>query len=112
MNEDDLDGEPCGPVLYEGKRFTGESVDELPDGTLISLTSYANGLQDGPDQEWYTDGSKRAEGLFRQGVPIGVHRTWDPDGRLVREIEFSDGGRILRRRGFDTAGNVTREDAG
>lgn len=112
VNEDDLDSEPYGPVLYQGERFTGEAEDRLPDGTLVSLTTYVNGLQDGPDKEWYNDGTLRSEGQFRQGVAVGVHRTWDPDGHLVREIEFSDDGRILRRRGFDTAGNVTWEDAG
>lgn len=112
VNEDELESEPHGPVLHNGARFTGVAEDRLPDGTLVSSTTYADGLQDGPDKEWFNDGALRSEGEFRNGVPVGVHRTWDPDGNLSREVEFTDGGRILRRRGFNAAGEVTWEDAG
>lgn len=112
VSEDDLDSEPYGPALHQGVRFTGEAEERLPDGTLISLTSYVDGLQDGLEQEWYSNGALRSEGNFRQGMAVGVHHTWDPDGNLVRQMEFSDDGRVLRRCGFDSAGNVTWEDAG
>lgn len=112
MNEDELDSEPHGPVLHDGVRFTGVAEDRLPDGTLVSLTTYVDGLQDGPDEEWFNDGTRRSEGQFQRGVPVGIHRTWGPEGNLSREVEFSDAGRILRRRGFDEAGEVTWEDAG
>lgn len=112
VSEDDLDSEPYGPVLYRGVRFTGVAEDRLPDGTLISVTPYVNGLQEGTDYEWYPNGTLRSEGHYHKDIPIGVHRTWSPEGVLVREIEFTDNGRIVRRRGFDGKGDVLWEDAG
>ncbi|MER2225227.1 MAG: hypothetical protein ABS976_26935, partial [Rhodococcus sp. (in: high G+C Gram-positive bacteria)] len=69
VDEDDLDSEPYGPVLHREKPFTGETEDRLPDGTLVSRTTYVNGLPDGPEKEWYNDGSLRSEGQFQRGVP-------------------------------------------
>ncbi|WP_107725296.1 toxin-antitoxin system YwqK family antitoxin [Desmospora activa] len=112
VSEDDLDSEPYGPMLYQGKRFTGVAEDRLPDGTMNSATPYVNGWQEGPDYEWYPDGTLKAVGYYHKDIPVGVHCTWRPDGTLAREIEFTDGGRILRRRGFDRKGNVCWEDGG
>ncbi|MGR3934060.1 toxin-antitoxin system YwqK family antitoxin [Streptomyces sp. BRA346] len=98
VREDDLDSyEQDGPVYYRGERYTGEAEERLPDGTLITLTSYLDGRQDGLDREWYPDGTLKSEAHFRDGIPVGVHRTWRPDGTLSSEVEFTDGGSILRR---------------
>ncbi|CAM00666.1 hypothetical protein A8924_1740 [Saccharopolyspora erythraea NRRL 2338] len=112
VNEDDLDVDGSGRAWHQGQPFTGEEEDRLPDGTLISITTYANGRQEGPDREWYPDGTLKEEGNFSKGLPIGLHRAWRPDGTLARELEFSDEGLVIRRQGFDAEGNVTWQDAG
>ena len=112
VNEDDLHHEPYGRAWHEGRPFSGQAADRLPNGTLVSLTAYADGLPDGPDLSWYPDGTREMEGHFRQGIPVGTHSRWAPDGTLVRQVEFSEGGRIIRRLTFDREGNVLTESGG
>jgi antitoxin component YwqK of YwqJK toxin-antitoxin module len=43
-------------------------------------------------------------------VPVGPHRRYDADGRLVAERTFDDRGRLSRERDWDASGRLVRDD--
>lgn len=56
IHADDLDWDDNDLPSRDGVPFTGESVETRPDGTLLSLTTYADGLDEGPFRVWSGDG--------------------------------------------------------
>jgi antitoxin component YwqK of YwqJK toxin-antitoxin module len=92
-------------VIYNGEPFTGEVVEKSPDGAIVAVTNYTDGLEDGPSTEWYPSGQLRARGLSRLGTAVGVHQEWHPNGRLAAETRFDDQGRQLSGEAWDEAGN-------
>lgn len=67
---------------------------------VLEVTHYANGIVkmrgfrlDGQlhgSWDWYrTDGSVMRTGAFDRGRQIGIWRTFDRSGRLVKETDFS-----------------------
>ena len=51
-----------------------------------------------------------ANGARYNAQAVGVHRSWDADGRLRGERSFDDKGRVTRERDLDAAGAVVRDD--
>jgi len=96
-------------VYLRGEPFTGEVVEHDPDGRLIGLTTYFNGVEDGPSAAWYPDGTPRAKGEAVNGMGIGLHETWFPNGRLAAQDEFDGTGRHLARRRWDEAGRLVED---
>lgn len=94
-----------GVLRHQGVPFTGEVVETKPDGTVLTLHTYLDGVEDGPYREWFDTGTPRAEGEVRRGVPVGRHRRWHPDGRLAAERVFSDTGDERARREWDGNGD-------
>ena len=83
VDDPEVDGHLAGRITYRGELFTGQTVGHDPDGRRIALTTYADGIQDGPSKEWYPDGHLRQLHFFDE---IGNHlsRTiWDEDGNAV-----------------------------
>ncbi|MFE7468502.1 toxin-antitoxin system YwqK family antitoxin [Streptomyces sp. NPDC057499] len=96
-------------VSYQGQRFTGEGV-EYQRGALVSLVTYRDGIEDGPSQEWYVDGTPRSEGTLRAGFPIGESKDWHPNGRLASRVLMSANGfRQLEITEWDENGKLTKE---
>jgi antitoxin component YwqK of YwqJK toxin-antitoxin module len=93
-------------LLYEGEPFTGEVVETAPNGRIVALTSYSNGMEDGPATQWYADGQLRAKGVVSSGRAVGLHRRWHRNGQLAAEQRYDDNGRELSVRTWDEAGNV------
>lgn len=64
VDEDDLDFDTDDyiVVLYEGEPFTGEGVETDVDGNVLTLSTYVNGREHGPQYEWYSDGTPRVQG--------------------------------------------------
>ncbi|TDC94374.1 hypothetical protein E1161_07450 [Saccharopolyspora aridisoli] len=48
-------------TTYQERPFTGEVVDFAEDGSTVELTSFANGIEHGPQSEWFPGGQKRLE---------------------------------------------------
>ena len=103
--EDDL------RVTHEGKAFTGEVVEHAPNGTVITLTTYFEGFEDGPTAEWYPTGEPRSEGLVRAGTAVGVHQAWHRNGTIAAYDEFDDRGKLRLRRRWDEAGTLLEDRA-
>jgi YD repeat-containing protein len=80
-------------------------------GVLVSERRYAGGDGVGLHREWYQDGTPRTvEHWGARTVPVGAHRAYDADGRLVAERVFDDRGRISRERDWDASGRLVRDD--
>ncbi len=94
-------------VCYQDKPFTGEVVTHDEEGRVVSLVTYFEGFESGPQTEWYPDGSKKEEGTCRLGVAVGEWRTWYPNGQLAEFSAFSRKGKFLRRQRWDEDGNLT-----
>ena len=52
-----------------------------------------NGLRDGPYELWYQAGQKQLAVVFQKDKMRGVGREWYENGRLRREVFYSDGKR-------------------
>jgi antitoxin component YwqK of YwqJK toxin-antitoxin module len=60
-----------------------------PNGTVKSSGAYLDGAMHG-DWIWYrTDGSVMRTGAFDRGPQIGVWRTLDRAGHVVKETDFA-----------------------
>lgn len=80
------------------------------DGTVQSLTTYRDGVEDGPYREWHRNGTLRTEGRsdLRHGA-VGVWREWDASGRLVSEKSFGEDGELDTVRRWDRDGRLVEE---
>ncbi|XKK39098.1 hypothetical protein HFP72_32635 [Nocardiopsis sp. ARC36] len=111
VNEEELeyDYEAYGAALFLGKPFTGEAVEKSGD-KVISLTTFAGGVEDGPKKEWYESGQLRSEGEVRhpRGA-VGVWREWSESGQLTQRKEFDEKGNMISWRKWDEIGNMTKD---
>lgn len=65
IDMDDPEADATGPdglMYYRGELFTGEMVELYDDGTLFTLTTYVDGMEDGPSQGFYADGTPNPTG--------------------------------------------------
>jgi antitoxin component YwqK of YwqJK toxin-antitoxin module len=81
----------------------------MPDGRLLSLTTYVDGLDDGPFRVWSGDGVLVVEGASRRGRPVGVSREWHKNGARKVEREYGEQGVLLRYRAWDEDGAVAED---
>ena len=61
-------------------------------GALQSTGFRLDGEMHGPWEFYRKDGSVMRTGTFDRGRQVGVWRTFDRTGRLVKETDFSKGG--------------------
>lgn len=109
-DDPDLETQLDSRVTYRGEYFTGEVV-ETNDDTVVSLTTYRDGFEDGPSLEWFPDGTRLSEGTVRKGIPIGAWRLWHANGALAEEKVFDEAGKghILRIRRWSESGEITKD---
>jgi antitoxin component YwqK of YwqJK toxin-antitoxin module len=66
-------------------------IAHYPNGNVKFRGAYLDGEMHG-DWEWFrTDGSRMRTGAFNRGKQIGVWRTYDRSGEIVKETDFSKG---------------------
>jgi hypothetical protein len=63
----------------DGSRRSEWNVLVWPDGRTE---------RDGREREYHPNGALRSEGSFERGAPVGVWRTWFPDGTPRSEVDF------------------------
>lgn len=51
---------------------------------------------DGEVVEYFSNGNKRVEGKFEEGIPVGELKTYYPDGRLKQLDKYNKKGRLIR----------------
>jgi antitoxin component YwqK of YwqJK toxin-antitoxin module len=109
IDDPEVDMDQAQRLIYRGELFTGE-VEERLGGAVVSLDSYAAGVQDGPSREWYKDGTLRSEATARAGRPVGVSREWHENGTLASErVSADDGLTMLEDRRWDESGRPTKD---
>ena len=89
--------------------FTGEVAEHAPDGTLIGLTTYHNGVEDGPSLAWWPNGTPRTRGEVSAGMATGTHEKWHPNGTLAATDTFDGRGRHLSRKRWDDNGTLLED---
>ena len=60
-------------------------------GTVKLRGAHLDGEVHGPWEFFRTDGSMMRSGGFHRGRQVGVWRTYDRSGRIVKETDFGDG---------------------
>ncbi|MFE3187223.1 toxin-antitoxin system YwqK family antitoxin [Streptomyces violascens] len=95
-----------GRTCYEGKLFTGEVEEDADNGHTELLGTYFMGIEHGRQQEWWPDGTKRAEGVTRLGAAVGEWRYWHANGQPSEVVVFDENGREMSRKRWNAAGEV------
>jgi antitoxin component YwqK of YwqJK toxin-antitoxin module len=95
-------------VRVDGVPFTGEVVD-TEDGRIVTITTYRDGEEDGPEIEYFPDGTKESEGTYSKGTVVGEWRTWYPNGQLKQFSHFDRWGALHKRQRWDEQGNLIDE---
>lgn len=98
-------------VTYQGVPFTGVVYDTADDGTLITEKSYHGGREDGPQREWYDNGSPESEYEAAEGVVVGLALDWHPNGQLARRQRFDRFGQLRHREVWDEQGTARPDQA-
>ena len=104
VNVDDISRDAMEYVVYDGQRFTGEAVETGYDGTVIGMNTYADGVENGPQREWWADGSLRSEYSMVKGQVIGEAREWHENGRLAKLQVWGNHGELVSQEQWDENG--------
>lgn len=104
---------PSGSLQLEGTYVNdvrdGYFKEYGPDGKLLSVRKYSQGVAQEDAKEvsrlevrvdYYPDGKPRIVGHYFNGIPDGVRREYDEEGKLVRGFFFQEG--IIVGRGITT----------
>ncbi|GGP50637.1 toxin-antitoxin system YwqK family antitoxin [Saccharothrix coeruleofusca] len=111
VSSDETTMDSTSRVLHHGRPFTGELVDTDEEGSTVAITTYAYGIEHGPQQEWYANGAKQLKGQCERGAAVGEWRRWHPNGQLAEYNLFNKYGELLRLQRWDDAGTLL-EDRG
>ncbi|MCX6244584.1 MAG: hypothetical protein NTU98_07740 [Bacteroidetes bacterium] len=85
---------------YRDDLKDGYFKEYAENGDLISVDKYVNDVKQAEAQEvkkldvkttYYPDGKIYSSGTFRNGVPEGIYREYNPDGQIVKSMIYSLG---------------------
>ena len=109
VNRDLTAETPAAILTYNGQPFTGELEDTDAEGRVIGLTSYAGGIEHGPQAEWYPTGEKYIEGQCEQGSAVGEWREWHRNGKLAEHSLFNKFGELIQLQRCDEDGVLVED---
>ena len=69
------------------------AIDHYDNGKVRFRGANLEGKMHGPWKFFRRDGTPMRSGSFDRGVQVGVWRTYDRTGRVVKETDFSKGAR-------------------
>ena len=75
----------------------GEWRSWHPNGELLSISHYADGVRQGRSESYYRDGTPREAGNFVDGRRQGVWTEWLPGEKGRRELHYERGTESSRR---------------
>jgi antitoxin component YwqK of YwqJK toxin-antitoxin module len=93
-------------VVYREELFTGE-VEEFAGDARVALSTYRDGVPDGPTVEWYPDGTLRSKGSLRMGQVVGEFKDWHPNGVLAVSRTFDERTTLVEHYEWDRDGLPT-----
>lgn len=106
---EDADGNDL--VCYpDGSPYTGIVFEALPSGSITTEYEVKDGLKDGVEKEYYSEGQPESITHYRKGYLHGDVIYYYPDGNKKEKSVFEYG---LRREvsEWDEAGTLTRHSA-
>ena len=104
-----LDSSVNGLYFLGDQLFSGESVETLKNGTMATLTTYVDGVEEGPHRMWHDNGSLEFSCELHDGNPVGLARSWAEDGRLEEEQFFGAHGTLEWSRRWNAAGDLVED---
>ena len=63
---------------------------------------------EGEKSEYYSNGNKRIEGCFKDGIPVGELKLYYPNGHFKQIDFYSKKGKMFKRVLYDNMGNIMR----
>ena len=88
----DKKGKKAVEINYNKGILNGEEVYfNVKNGSKLLLYTYKNGMKDGLYFICHASGLKWEEGYYREGLPTGQWRSWDKEGKLLKERTFAAG---------------------
>lgn len=100
---DEIDYDEDLRAIHEGRRIHGEVIETDDEGRTVGVTTFTDGVKDGPMRQFYADGRLKAERLYRMGLPDGIARTWHPSGAIATELTY-DRAKLLGQRAWSEDG--------
>lgn len=82
-------------MLVSGKR-SGAWVAFFPDGTIQSKGNYSEGVEVGPTEVYYPNGSVYYTGQFDNGKPTGEWVFFGEDGKETKRVTYDADGKPLK----------------
>lgn len=98
---------PTGRIRVEIPRVEGLASGvvvryaDLEGSPRTLAATYKGDVRDGLMTTYYRDGSKKGEYLYTQGKPVGIAKTWYPDGKPQSEFPHPEDGSGMERRWHD-----------
>jgi antitoxin component YwqK of YwqJK toxin-antitoxin module len=89
--EYDMKGKLILTMLYENGSIVKSKVDDEPDIEIVN--------------SYDLSGKLIRSGPFRNQVPVGIHREYGPDGKIINSKMYNDNGLLLSEGIVDEAGN-------
>ena len=89
MISKEVDGEKLQFLPNEKEPFNGKSIDVYENGKKW-VVNYKNGKIDGLSVEYYPDGSKSYEDIYKNGLIISA-KSWKPDGSKCEVTNVDNG---------------------
>jgi antitoxin component YwqK of YwqJK toxin-antitoxin module len=68
-------------LLYNGKPYSGFTIEKYISGKLASRNGYINGKLEGKQEKWFENGLKQELRFYSQNHKIGKHEGWYPNGQ-------------------------------
>ena len=82
--------QPAEETFFKNGLRHGKSVKFYDNGSIMSVTHFAEDLPDGPFAFYFENGSKQIEGVYRAGMKTGKWISWDDQGNVLSEESYKD----------------------
>ncbi len=89
--------------------FTGKVVDRYSNGNILSEQSYLRGIPHGNLFKGHSNGNPSMRALLNKGTLDGVQSRWWENGKL-RDEQFWGGGKYHGKKTWDQNGRLIREE--
>jgi antitoxin component YwqK of YwqJK toxin-antitoxin module len=77
-----------GRLYYNGKPFSGYSIETFENGDTARITPYINGKEEGWAKAFYTNKQIAEERFYVHGKKEGIHKGWWPNAKPKFEYHF------------------------